>query len=72
MTGLHLLHLVIGTIILCIAWAKIRLGLIHEEHYVLLENGALYWHLVEPDLDLFVSIVILRHLIFDWKKFIKF
>lgn len=47
MTGLHLLHLVIGTIVLSVALIKIRLGIIHEDHYVLLENGALYWHLVD-------------------------
>ena len=47
MTGLHLLHLVIGAIILTIALVKVRMGLINEERYVLLENGALYWHLVD-------------------------
>jgi cytochrome c oxidase subunit III len=47
MTGLHLLHLVIGAIVLCVALVKIRLGLINEEKYVLLENGGLYWHLVD-------------------------
>ncbi len=24
-----------------------RMGLINDDHYVLLENGALYWHLVD-------------------------
>jgi cytochrome c oxidase subunit III len=47
MTGLHMLHLVIGAIILIIVLVKIRMGLINEDRYVLLENGALYWHLVD-------------------------
>jgi cytochrome c oxidase subunit III len=47
MTGLHLLHLVIGAVILSVVLVKIRLGLINEDRYVLLENGALYWHLVD-------------------------
>jgi cytochrome c oxidase subunit 3 len=47
MTGLHMLHLVIGAIILVVALVKVRMGLINDDHYVLLENGALYWHLVD-------------------------
>lgn len=47
MTGLHLLHLVIGAIILAIAMIKIQMGLINAEKFVLLENGGLYWHLVD-------------------------
>ncbi|MCX6251627.1 MAG: cytochrome c oxidase subunit 3 [Bacteroidetes bacterium] len=47
MTGLHLLHLVVGTVILIIILVKIRMRLIHADHYVLLENGGLYWHLVD-------------------------
>lgn len=47
MTGLHMLHLIIGAIILFIAWVKVNRGLITPSRYVLLENGALYWHLVD-------------------------
>jgi cytochrome c oxidase subunit 3 len=47
MTGLHLLHLVIGAVILTVALVKVRLGLINDENFVLLENGGLYWHLVD-------------------------
>ena len=47
MTGLHMLHLVVGAVILIIALIKVRMGLINDDHYVLLENGALYWHLVD-------------------------
>lgn len=47
MTGLHMLHLVIGAIILLIALIKVRMGLITSERFVLLENGGLYWHLVD-------------------------
>jgi cytochrome c oxidase subunit III len=47
MTGLHMLHLVIGAVILVVAMVKVKMGLINDEHYVLLENGGLYWHLVD-------------------------
>ena len=47
MTGLHMLHLIVGAVILVIALVKVRMGLINEDRYVLLENGALYWHLVD-------------------------
>ena len=42
-----MLHLIIGAVILIVALVKIRMGLINEELYVLLENGGLYWHLVD-------------------------
>jgi cytochrome c oxidase subunit III len=47
MTGLHLLHLVVGSVILVIILVKVRSGAINHDRYVLLENGALYWHLVD-------------------------
>jgi len=47
MTGLHLLHLVIGGIILTVIMFKIGNGSINSTKYVLLENGGLYWHLVD-------------------------
>ncbi len=47
MTGLHLLHLVIGGIILTVIMIKVHNGSIHRNKYVLLENGGLYWHLVD-------------------------
>jgi cytochrome c oxidase subunit III len=47
MTGLHLLHLVIGAILLTIVLVKVRMGLINETKFALLENSALYWHLVD-------------------------
>jgi len=47
MTGLHLLHLVVGGIILTIAMVKVQFGVINATNFVLLENGGLYWHLVD-------------------------
>ncbi|MFZ4564366.1 MAG: cytochrome c oxidase subunit 3 family protein, partial [Bacteroidales bacterium] len=47
MTGLHMLHLVIGAIILTIVLVKVRSGTINANRYVLMENGGLYWHLVD-------------------------
>jgi cytochrome c oxidase subunit 3 len=47
MTGLHMFHLIVGAIILTIVLVKVRRGTINSNRYVLLENGGLYWHLVD-------------------------
>ncbi|MCX6268013.1 MAG: cytochrome c oxidase subunit 3 family protein [Bacteroidetes bacterium] len=47
MTGLHMFHLVVGGIILTIVMIKVQTGTINASRYVLLENGGLYWHLVD-------------------------
>jgi cytochrome c oxidase subunit 3 len=47
MTGLHLFHLVVGGIILTIVMVKVHTGAINKNKYVFLENGGLYWHLVD-------------------------
>ena len=47
MTGLHMFHLVVGGIILTIVMVKVSTGAINNGRYVLLENGGLYWHLVD-------------------------
>ena len=47
MTGLHALHVIIGGILLTIIIFKINSGKINSNHYLLQENGALYWHLVD-------------------------
>ena len=47
MTGLHVFHLIVGAIILTIAMVKVKTGAINSERFVLLENGGLYWHLVD-------------------------
>ncbi|MEI7421790.1 MAG: cytochrome c oxidase subunit 3 [Prolixibacteraceae bacterium] len=47
MTGLHALHVIIGGILLTIIIFKINSGKINSQHYLLQENGALYWHLVD-------------------------
>ncbi|HPS62504.1 MAG TPA: cytochrome c oxidase subunit 3 family protein [Bacteroidales bacterium] len=47
MTGLHMLHLVIGGILLTIVLVKVQTGSIHAGKFALLENGGLYWHLVD-------------------------
>ena len=47
MTGLHMLHLVIGAIILVVVMVKVNNGSVNAGKYVLLENGGLYWHLVD-------------------------
>ena len=47
MTGLHALHVIIGGILLTIIMFKIDAGKINSQHFLLQENGALYWHLVD-------------------------
>ena len=47
MTGLHMFHLVVGGIILTIVMIKVHQGTINAGRFVLLENGGLYWHLVD-------------------------
>jgi len=47
MTGLHALHILVGMVLLTIVFFKIKSGSIHSKRYVNLENGALYWHLVD-------------------------
>jgi cytochrome c oxidase subunit 3 len=47
MTGLHALHIIVGVSILGWVLARVSNGNIHATHFVHLENGALYWHLVD-------------------------
>jgi cytochrome c oxidase subunit 3 len=46
-TGIHGLHVVIGASLLAWIAAKVKAGSVHGGDFVLLENGALYWHLVD-------------------------
>jgi cytochrome c oxidase subunit 3 len=47
MTGLHALHIIVGMVLLIICFFKVNNESIHHQKYVNLENGALYWHLVD-------------------------
>lgn len=47
MTGLHALHVIIGAVLLIIVLFKLKSGKINQKHYLLQENAALYWHLVD-------------------------
>jgi cytochrome c oxidase subunit III len=47
MTGLHALHIIVGMVLLTIVAVKVKTKKIDASRYVLLENGALYWHLVD-------------------------
>jgi cytochrome c oxidase subunit 3 len=47
MTGLHALHIIIGMIFLTVVFVKVSKASVNKTDYVLLENGALYWHLVD-------------------------
>jgi cytochrome c oxidase subunit 3 len=45
--GLHGLHVLIGGTFLTLVAVRVQRGTIHAGNYVLLENSALYWHLVD-------------------------
>lgn len=47
MTGLHALHIIIGVVLIWHITVKVKKGAVNSTDYVLLENGALYWHLVD-------------------------
>jgi cytochrome c oxidase subunit III len=47
MTGLHALHVLVGMVLLSVSFVKVRAGKINSEHFLLLENSGLYWHLVD-------------------------
>jgi len=47
MTGLHALHIIAGVSILAWVMVQVARNKIHATRYVHLENGALYWHLVD-------------------------
>jgi cytochrome c oxidase subunit III len=47
MTGLHALHILVGMTLLIVIWGKVKNEKINSGDYVLLENGGLYWHLVD-------------------------
>ncbi|HLO26972.1 MAG TPA: cytochrome c oxidase subunit 3 family protein [Geobacteraceae bacterium] len=46
-TGLHGLHVLVGATLLSVVALRVRRGTVHAGDYVWLENGALYWHLVD-------------------------
>jgi cytochrome c oxidase subunit 3 len=45
--GLHGLHVLIGGTLLTLVAVRVQRGTINAGNYVLLENGALYWHMVD-------------------------
>jgi cytochrome c oxidase subunit III len=47
MTGLHGLHVLIGMCVLSVMAKMVKSGKISPDKYVTLENGGLYWHLVD-------------------------
>ncbi len=45
--GLHGLHVLVGGTLLSVVAVRVKRGTVHAGDYVWLENGALYWHLVD-------------------------
>ena len=46
-TGLHAFHVIVGMSVLAWVLVRVRKGKYSSEHYVPVELGALYWHLVD-------------------------
>ncbi|MBF0514672.1 MAG: cytochrome c oxidase subunit 3 [Desulfovibrionaceae bacterium] len=47
MTGLHGLHVLVGSVLLSVVAALVARGRVNAGDFVLLENAGLYWHLVD-------------------------
>ncbi len=47
LTGLHGLHVVVGMVVLTVLLRLVGQGKLNQQGYVALENGGLYWHLVD-------------------------
>jgi cytochrome c oxidase subunit 3 len=47
MTGIHALHIIVGLVLLSFVFIRIVQNKVNSEKYVFLENGGLYWHLVD-------------------------
>ena len=47
MTGLHALHIIVGMVFIAILMVKVKNGSLTHDNFQLLENGGLYWHLVD-------------------------
>jgi cytochrome c oxidase subunit 3 len=47
MTGLHALHIIVGLVLIVIVTVRVANEKINYGSFVFLENGGLYWHLVD-------------------------
>lgn len=47
MTGLHAFHIIVGMIVLGFVYHRVYTERVHSTDFVFVENGALYWHLVD-------------------------
>jgi cytochrome c oxidase subunit 3 len=47
MTGLHALHIIIGMVLIAVIYMRVKNDKLSHDNFQLLENGGLYWHLVD-------------------------
>ena len=47
MTGLHALHIIIGMVFIAVILVRVQKDKLTFDNFQLLENGGLYWHLVD-------------------------
>lgn len=47
LTGLHLVHVIVGSALLAVVWSKARKATFTRKHHVVLECIASFWHMVD-------------------------
>jgi len=47
MTGLHAFHIIVGMVVLGFMFYYVKIDRLTHDNFQLLENGGLYWHLVD-------------------------
>mgnify|MGYP001174165672 CR=1 FL=1 len=47
LTGFHLMHVVAGTVMLLVFWNMTRRNTLSSNHFLALESGAVFWHMVD-------------------------
>jgi nitric oxide reductase NorE protein len=47
LTGIHLLHVIGGTVVLLVLWGRSKTGVYNSSYRVGLESGASFWHMVD-------------------------
>jgi len=47
MTGLHAFHIIVGMVLLVVIFFRVKNNYIVHDNFQLLENGGLYWHLID-------------------------
>ena len=47
LTGLHMIHVLVGMVVLALLWMRMRIAHTAEQDRVWVEGGATFWHMVD-------------------------